>query len=111
MMTNLELAILFHETYERLAPSFGYETRPDTKAFDPESKNGRLMIAVVGEVMDRYDAATTAVEPSAPYIVNPGWTCPKCDLTEAGHIQRECDWKPAEFAQGPVVNRGAPHDE
>lgn len=44
------LARAFHETYERLAPSFGYETRPDTKAFDPESKNGRLMIAVCAEL-------------------------------------------------------------
>lgn len=42
----LALAIKFHETYERLAPEFGYETRPDTKVFDPESKNGRLMVAV-----------------------------------------------------------------
>src|SRR6185369_1322257 len=46
-----ELAILFHETYERLAPSFGYETRPDTKAFDPESPNGKLMIAVCEEIL------------------------------------------------------------
>ena len=61
-MTNLDLARLFHETYERLAPSFGYETRPDTKSFDPESKNGRLMVAVCAEVMDRYDAAYTAAD-------------------------------------------------
>jgi len=45
-----EDAILFHETYEKLAPSFGYETRKDTKAFDPESANGKLMIAVCGIV-------------------------------------------------------------
>jgi len=44
------LALRFHETYERLAPSFGYETRPDTKAFDPDSPNGRLMIAVCSEL-------------------------------------------------------------
>jgi hypothetical protein len=48
--TGLEMAMRFHETYERLAPSFGYETRADTKAFDPESANGRLMIAVCAEV-------------------------------------------------------------
>jgi len=46
------LAVFFHETYERLAPSFGYETRKDTKAFDPESPNGKLMIAVCGEVLE-----------------------------------------------------------
>lgn len=46
----LRLARLFHETYERLAPSFGYETRDDTKVFDPTSKNGRLMVAVCAAV-------------------------------------------------------------
>lgn len=37
----------FHEAYERLAPQFGYETRPDTREFDPDSPNGRLMMAVI----------------------------------------------------------------
>lgn len=46
----LEIATLFHDTYERLAPSFGYETRKDTKKFDPETPNGRLMIAVCSRV-------------------------------------------------------------
>lgn len=43
----IELAKLFHETYERLAPVCGYETRSDTKAFDQYSANGRLMIKVI----------------------------------------------------------------
>ena len=46
------LARLFHDTYERLAPKFGYETREETKQFDPESPNGKLMIAVCGEFLD-----------------------------------------------------------
>ncbi|MET3837471.1 hypothetical protein ABIB58_002827 [Brevundimonas sp. UYEF29] len=46
----LRLATRFHETYERLAPSFGYETRQDTKEFDPESPNGRLMVAVCADL-------------------------------------------------------------
>lgn len=45
-----ELARKFHEVYERLAPDFGYETRKETKDFDPESPNGKLMIRVCGEV-------------------------------------------------------------
>lgn len=45
------LAILFHETYERLAPSFGYETRQETKEFNEDSNNGRLMIAVCDEIL------------------------------------------------------------
>jgi uncharacterized protein YjiS (DUF1127 family) len=45
-----KLARKFHDTYERLAPNFGYETRDDTKAFDPTTPNGKLMIAVCGEL-------------------------------------------------------------
>ena len=48
----LDLAQLFHETYERLAPTFGYQTRPETRQFNPDSPNGRLMIAVAAEVLE-----------------------------------------------------------
>jgi hypothetical protein len=51
------LARLFHETYERLAPSFGYKTRkasavPWKKV--PE-KNRKLMIAVAAEIQKRLE--------------------------------------------------------
>lgn len=46
----LTLARAFHDTYERLAPSFGYTTRPETRQFDPASPNGKLMIAVCEEL-------------------------------------------------------------
>lgn len=46
-----ELAEKFHNLYERLAPSYGYETRLDTRVFDPESKNGQLMIAVCSSII------------------------------------------------------------
>ena len=54
-MTDVEtvaraLAEQFHEIYERLAPSFGYETRNETRQFDPSTPNGQLMIAVCGEI-------------------------------------------------------------
>ena len=51
--TPLEIATLFHDTYERLAPSFGYETRPDTKEFDPTTNNGKLMMASCSEVVSK----------------------------------------------------------
>lgn len=49
----LALAIRFHEAYERLAPRFGYETRPETRNFDPQSQNGRLMVAVCREIIEQ----------------------------------------------------------
>lgn len=49
-MDDEEMARKFHNTYERLAPQFGYETREETKQFDPSSANGQLMIAVCREV-------------------------------------------------------------
>jgi hypothetical protein len=53
-----ELARKFHETYERLAPDYGYVTRLDTQAFDTDSANGRLMIAVCKEIL--YASSTTS---------------------------------------------------
>jgi hypothetical protein len=48
------LARLFHETYERLAPSFGYATREASAKpwADVPEPNRSLMIAVAGEVLD-----------------------------------------------------------
>jgi hypothetical protein len=54
------LARFFHDTYENLAPSFGYETRKDTREFNPESQNGRLMVTVCGAVLLRFNTALAA---------------------------------------------------
>ncbi len=48
------LAQSFHETYERLAPLFGYETRKDSAvpwAEVPERNRG-LMVAVCAELLE-----------------------------------------------------------
>ena len=55
-MTTLDgeaLAQRFHEAYERLAPSFGYETREASAKpwADVPDQNKRLMIAVCGEML------------------------------------------------------------
>jgi hypothetical protein len=47
----LQLAQEFHDAYERLAPSFGYETRTETRQFDPTTPNGRLMVAVAEHIL------------------------------------------------------------
>jgi len=62
-MKNMEmimaeaLARKFHDTYERLAPKFGYKTRKDTRTFDPHSPNGKLMIAVCAEIIRERDGS------------------------------------------------------
>ncbi len=50
-LEEVQLAILFHNTYENLAPNFGYETRLDTKSFETTTPNGMLMIAVCKEII------------------------------------------------------------
>lgn len=55
MINALELAKQFHQVYERLAPSFGYETRTETRTFNPDSPNGKLMMAVCQEVGDEFE--------------------------------------------------------
>lgn len=57
MVTTVQeyIAQQFHETYERLARAFEYETRKETAvtwAAVPE-KNKALMVAVVGELLER----------------------------------------------------------
>lgn len=66
-----QIARQFHDVYERLALQFGYETREDTKVFDPQSKNGRLMIAVcaqvIGEIERERDDAREVAENLVEY--------------------------------------------
>ena len=56
-MTPEQLAREFHETYEHLAPQFGYTPRPETskpwEEIPDDSPNKRLMIAVAGEIMKK----------------------------------------------------------
>lgn len=59
-----KLARKFHDTYERLAPNFGYETREDTKQFDPTTSNGRLMIAVCTELAGDVASRETSAQVS-----------------------------------------------
>jgi len=53
-MESIEITIArkFHEAYERLAVSRGYETNELTREFKPGSPNGMLMRAVVLELIE-----------------------------------------------------------
>lgn len=47
----LKITKRFHNTYENLSKEYGYETREDTRVFDINSSNGKLMYATVNEVV------------------------------------------------------------
>ena len=47
----LDITKKFHDTYEKLASEYTYETREDTKVFDINSNNGKLMYATVNEIV------------------------------------------------------------
>lgn len=53
-MTPELLAQRFHEEYERLAPSFGYQTRKESAKpwAEVPARNKALMIAVCKELLD-----------------------------------------------------------
>lgn len=55
-MTAEQLAQLFHETYEHLAPDFGYETRKASAKpwSEVPDKNKRLMVATCAEVLKAF---------------------------------------------------------
>ena len=47
----LEITKKFHDMYEKLASEYTYETREDTKVFDINSNNGKLMYATVNKIV------------------------------------------------------------
>jgi hypothetical protein len=55
------VARYFHEAYERLAPSFGYETRKESAVAwdDVPEPNRSLMVAVAAEVLAHIDSLRT----------------------------------------------------
>lgn len=56
------MAKLFHETYERLAPDFDYETRKSSAKpwFEVPENNRNLMVAVASEVLSVQDRMADA---------------------------------------------------
>ena len=46
-----EITKKFHDTYEKLSKDYDYETRKETRVFDINSSNGKLMYATVNEVI------------------------------------------------------------
>ena len=64
----VKLAQIFHETYERLAPQYGYETRKDSAVAweNVPAKNRALMIAVCAKIQAARSSKPSMV--NVPYI-------------------------------------------
>jgi hypothetical protein len=66
------LARLFHDTYERLAPAYGYRTREASARpwEDVPEQNRALMIATAGQVLNALDGAflLTVTRPRAGWV-------------------------------------------
>lgn len=75
-MTAAEsVARAFHEAYERLAPAFGYETRPESAVAwgDVPAPNRDLMIATVQDLLDQ-GVVTGPLDPRHIVEIRPdGW--------------------------------------
>lgn len=56
MCESERLAREFHRIYEELAPSYGYETKVDTRNFDPSTPNGRLMISTCQKLIEQWQS-------------------------------------------------------
>ena len=67
-----ELAKKFHETYERLASSFDYETRKESAVSWSEvpENNKELMIAVCKEILEKQQAIHAIVDMSGRIVFN-----------------------------------------
>lgn len=70
------LAWCFHEAYERLAPDFGYVTRPESRSWDETSTNAKLMIAVAADVMRGLRPKGAASQPTVQQSIVR--KCPMC---------------------------------
>lgn len=73
-MTPEALAQLFHETYERLAPAFGYRTRRGSSVpwADVPAKNRALMIATCSTILDALGAHRCGLPSSIVEALNSG---------------------------------------
>jgi hypothetical protein len=83
-MTDEALARLFHDTYERLAPEFGYETREASRKPWEEvpQQNRTLMVAVAGviaetlglrgDLLDRLDRFADEADAKVTIARHPG---------------------------------------
>ena len=58
-----DVAMQFHDAYETLAPSFGYETRKDTRVpwENVPTNNKLLMIAVIRRLFGKYPVLERAL--------------------------------------------------
>lgn len=104
------LAEKFHHTYERLANQFAYETRKETRQFDRESPNGRLMIAVCAEIIKSIPALGVPQIPVSTSQPQATEEKPKEPVDEGCQTWPMCDAAPTAPQEQPKVKCTHPSD-
>jgi hypothetical protein len=122
-MTPEQLAEQFHITYERMAPSFGYQTRKATAVPWTElpANNRNLMVAVCGVILDaiEYEASNDIAVTRAAVLEEAALLrekealghCPFCSLHEEfGYEPTElpfaCDPQPRLYVVSAAMGEG-----
>jgi len=108
--TPEDLARLFHETYERLAPDFGYRTREASAKpwAEVPADNKALMIATCAEVLARFQWTDATAKPGHPTVSRRG--CGP-DCSEQHTYGAGCALKPpprAFLGESPCGKPGCP---
>ena len=102
-----QLARLFHETYEELAPNFDYKTRKaSAKPWDdvPEN-NKKLMIAVAARVLTDIESKNETEAENEKYNL----PCPY--NPEVMCIQMPCDPRDDNYCDDGCPNRAKEQDQ
>jgi hypothetical protein len=86
-VSDEQIAEMFHEEYERLAPKFGYGTRPDSRVEweDVPTINKGLMIAVARSVREMLAPPADDTDENAPWLTLAHSICTDAGI-EQGHI-------------------------
>lgn len=108
-MEAAELAKVFHETYERLAPTFGYATRIESakpwEQVPPTNKD--LMVAVCQEIISKHFP-----EPSVPVselkeMLSMEWMQNKTDVEQLQKHLEAIAWRPDGRGDPECVDQAA----
>lgn len=100
-VTAEDLARFFHETYESLAPTYGWETQAASRTEwgDVPEANRNLMVATAEEVLNWLDDGG---DPFGPTVVQPSGEIDRPEILESEHGGHQYPGWEAFLLEGPA---------